>query len=80
MCNCLNEIRKNIIANHSAKYVRIDCSSIRVRQEGEPDKENVTGQRVEIGYDHIKRDGAIQSKEKKSFVNHDYCPFCGVEY
>lgn len=80
MCKCIEEIRKNIISNESANYVRFDCSTIRVREEGKPDKENITGQRIEIGYNHVKRDGTIQKKERKSFVTHDYCPFCGEKY
>lgn len=80
MCKCLNEIRKNIIFNEKANYVRIDCSTIRIRFQDGKDLENVTGQRIEIGYDHIKRDGSIQKKERKSFITHDFCPFCGAEY
>ncbi|MBP4137429.1 hypothetical protein [Flavobacterium geliluteum] len=80
MCECLNEIRQNIIENEKASYVRIDCSNIRRTTEGEADKECLTGQRIEIGYNHIKRDGEIKKKERKSFVTHDYCPFCGDKY
>jgi hypothetical protein len=80
MCKCLEKIRKNIISNEGANYVRIDCSNIRVRFENGKDLENVTGQRIEIGYNHVKRDGSIQKKERKSFIAHDFCPFCGKEY
>lgn len=80
MCNCLETIRKNIISNEDANYVRIDCSTIRIRFEGGKDLENVTGQKIEIGYNHVKRDGSIQKKERKSFIAHDFCPFCGKEY
>lgn len=80
MCKCLETIRKNIIANEKANYVRIDCSTITVRLENGKSIENVTGQRIEVGYDHTKRDGTIQKKEYKSFVTHDYCPFCGKLY
>lgn len=80
MCKCLETLRKNIIKNEKANYVRIDCSTIRVRFENGNELENVTGQRIEIGYDHVKRDGTIQKKERKSFVSHDFCPFCGKEY
>ncbi len=80
MCKCLEEIRSNIIANENANYVRIDCSTIRVRRDGMKDVENVTGQRVEIGYNQIKKDKSVIKKERKSFVTHDYCPFCGKKY
>lgn len=80
MCTCLEEIRKNIIKNENANYVRIDLSTITRRFEDAPDLENLTGQRIEIGYNHTKRDGTIQKKERKSFITHDFCPFCGKEY
>lgn len=80
MCNCLDEIRKNIIANQKANYVRIDLSTILTKEEGKPDKENLTGQNITIGYTHVKRDGGLQPKERKTFITHDYCPFCGVKY
>lgn len=80
MCKCLEKIRKQIIKNNNANYVRIDLSTIAVRFEDGTSMGDVTGQRIEIGYNHAKRDGTIQRKEKKSFVTHDFCPFCGNEY
>lgn len=80
MCKCLDEIRNNIIKNENANYVAIDCSTIRIRFENAPDKENITGQRIEIGYNHTKRNGEVIKKHRKSFVTHDYCPWCGTKH
>lgn len=81
MCKCIEEIRQNLIESLNANYVRIDMSTISVTDnEGKRIKEDITGQRIEVGYNHVKRDGGIQKKERKSFVAHRFCPFCGVEY
>jgi Ni,Fe-hydrogenase III large subunit len=80
MCNCLDKVRNNIILIEDANYVRIDMSTILVRLKNGKEIENLTGQRIEIGYNHIKRDGTVQKKERKSFITHDYCPFCGKKY
>ncbi len=80
MCKCLDNIRENIIKNENANYVRFDCSTIRRRIQNEPDKEDLTGQRIEVGFNHTKRNGEVIKKEYKSFVTHDFCPFCGVKY
>ena len=79
-CNCIEEVRKDLIEKNKANYVRIDMSTISVTEEGKTIKENLTGQRIEVGYNHIRRDGGIQRKERKSFISHVFCPFCGVKY
>lgn len=79
-CNCIEEVRKKLIERNNANYVRIDMSTISVTEEGKTLKENLTGQRIEIGYNHVRRDGGIQRKERKSFIAHIFCPFCGVKY
>ena len=61
-------------------YIRFDLSTCAEIEEGEIVKQNLTGQRIDIGYNHTKRDGTIQKKERKSFITHDYCPWCGKEY
>ena len=81
MCKCLDEIRSYIIANtENANYVRIDLSTIRTTIDGKTDKKDITGQRIEIGYKHTMRNGNVVQKERKSFVNHDFYPFCGTKY
>jgi hypothetical protein len=81
MCKCLEEVRKNLIESLNANYVRIDMSTISVTNgDGKRTKENITGQRIEVGYNHVRRDRGIQQKERKSFIAHQFCPFCGGEY
>lgn len=80
MCNCLEETRNKLIEMYNANYVRIDMSTISVTEGEKTIKENLTGQRIEIGYNHVRRDGGIQRKERKSFISHVFCPFCGVKY
>lgn len=81
MCKCLEEVRKSLIEGQKANYVRIDISDISVIDDtGKRIKENITGQRIEVGYNHVRRDGGVQRKERKSFIAHDFCPFCGVKY
>lgn len=79
-CNCVEEVRKDLIESLNANYVRIDMSTINTTENGKVVKENLTGQRIEVGYNHVKRDGGIQRKERKSFISHVFCPFCGVKY
>lgn len=80
MCNCIEETRSKLIESLKANYVRIDMSTISVTEEGKTIKENLTGQRIEVGYNHVKKDGGVKRMEKKSFIAHAFCPFCGVKY
>lgn len=80
MCNCLEETRNKIIEKYNANYVMIDMSTISVTEEGKVLKENLTGQRIEIGYNHLRRDGGIKRMKKKTFIAHIFCPFCGIKY
>ena len=40
----------------------------------------MTGQRITFNYTHTMRNGKQIEKTGKSFVTHDYCPFCGKKY
>lgn len=69
---CVDEVRKQIMAaDNTVEYVRMDLDNIRsmVDKTGQMK----TGQRVFVGIKGKK-------KEEKSFVAHDYCPFCGMKY
>lgn len=81
MCKCIEDIRNNLTERLKANYVIIDMSTLSVTDDdGKRIKENITGQRIEVGYNHVKRDNGVQRKKRKSFIAHQFCPFCGVEY
>ncbi len=79
---CLDKVRKQIMkASPELKYVRFDMASIVSWDENNKrSKYHKTGQRIEVVYDKTKKDGTIIKKEEKSFIAHDYCPFCGKKY
>jgi len=76
--NCLAEVRQDLMnEDETIKSVRFDCTNIkRANRTGVP----MTGQRIWYTYDHKKKDGNIVVKSVKTFVTHDFCPFCGLKY
>lgn len=77
--DCLTGIRKELkAANPDMGFIRFDLSSI--RDIASTKGIEMTGQRIEYSYQHKKRDGSTIVKTAKSFVTHDYCPFCGKKY
>ncbi len=77
---CLDKIRKEIIkADPAVKMVWFDLSTI-VDLNERPKKIYKTGQRVTVVSDKIKKDGAKKEVHQKTFVTHDYCPFCGTKF
>ena len=40
----------------------------------------ITGQKVEVYYNHTMKSGEVRNKKRNSFVSHQYCPFCGKKY
>jgi hypothetical protein len=82
MHNCLEEIRENIMENDpEINYVYFKLSNIKtINRETGAESKIKTGQAVEIGYNHIKKDGTMVRKSRKSFVTHTHCPFCGKKY
>lgn len=78
-CNCLNKIRQNIVNNTpNVIYAKLELSNI-VNVFGDQEKKK-TGQALEIGYKYKKKDGRETTKHKKTYIIHDYCPFCGQKY
>lgn len=66
---CIDKIRKQIMkADPNIRYVRFDLANIT-----DGSKTDMTGQRIEVGYENKK-------KVDKSFIEHDFCPFCGGKY
>lgn len=69
--NCIKKIRKQI------KDADPSIGWIRFRLAGD---NGITGQYIEYSQTTAKRDGTEKTVEKKSFITHDYCPFCGEKY
>lgn len=77
--DCIAELRKQMMqADERLKWVRFDLSTIVDADARNP--EYKTGQRIEYGYVHTKKDGSKVEKQEKSFITHKYCPFCGKKY
>ncbi|HHT23140.1 MAG TPA: hypothetical protein GXZ87_07515 [Bacteroidales bacterium] len=75
--NCISEIRENIKKMEpNVAYVRFDLADVH------SDDCNVlmTGQRIDVGIKKKKRNGEEKIVNEKSFVAHNYCPFCGKKY
>lgn len=69
---CIDVVRKQIMAaDETVEYVRFNLDNI--SNINSKHTEFKTGQRVFVGIKGRK-------KEEKSFVAHDYCPFCGIKY
>lgn len=75
MCDCLKEIPEKVRECNNYNYVELDCILTDTKTN-----QKLTGQRIEVIYNHVLRNGGIQRKSKKSFISHDFCPFCGVKY
>ncbi|MGN6478314.1 MAG: hypothetical protein ACTHKV_13900 [Flavipsychrobacter sp.] len=77
--DCISKVREQLkAADPSLGWVRFDMSTI--KDMSKKDGINMTGQRIEYSYKHTKKDGTVIEKTGKSFVTHDYCPFCGKKY
>jgi len=68
---CIKKQREAIkSADPSVGWVRFKCAG----------DNGITGQYIEYSQTVKKRDGSEKVVEKKSFITHDYCPFCGEKY
>ena len=78
---CLNKVRKQLMkADKRLKYVRFDLSNIVSWEGNKIVAKGKTGQRVVIGIEYKKKNGEMAVREEKSFIGHDYCPYCGKKY
>jgi len=75
MCDCIQQVQQSVKDENKANRVELDCVLTNLSAD-----KKLTGQRIEIDYNHLKKNGAIQRKYRKSFVSHIFCPFCGVKY
>lgn len=74
--NCIERVRKELMdADPSLKTVRFLLSTI---TDGKVS--DMTGQPIEVSFEKRKKDGQTKTVYQKSFVAHDYCPFCGEKY
>lgn len=74
--DCISQVRKDLKKQDpEATYIRFELCTIRGEQE-----DIMTGQAITVGYNHTKRNGDVIDKPEKTFVTHDYCPFCGKKY
>lgn len=79
--DCLSQVRKDIMATDSTiNHVYFDLSSIVEFKSGKINPKTKTGQRIEVGFKSINKKGQIVFKTKKTFITHEYCPFCGKKY
>lgn len=79
--DCISIVRKNLMKQDtSLKYIYFDLSTINTWVGGKRIDQNKTGQRLTLGCIRKKKDGTTVVKDEKSFIAHDYCPFCGKKY
>jgi hypothetical protein len=75
MCKCIEEVQNSVKELHNYNLVELDCILTDLGTQ-----KSLTGQRIDISYNKVKRGGVIQRMYKKSYVSHTFCPFCGVKY
>jgi hypothetical protein len=68
---CINKVRTELKnADPSIGYIRFKLAG----------ENGITGQYIEYSQAVEKRNGTIKQVEKKSFIAHSFCPFCGEAY
>lgn len=78
--DCLKQVIATIKKDNAlVESVRFACANI-VSFPPIKNEDKKTGQPIEIGLRHKKRDGTITTKYEKTFITHGYCPFCGKKY
>ncbi len=75
MCDCIQQVQKRVKEENKANRVELDCVLTNLSTD-----KKLTGQRIEIDYNHVLKNGGVRRKFRKSFVSHIFCPFCGIKY
>lgn len=79
--NCIDKIRKRLMKEDKRlKFVRFDLSNLRTWERNKIVGEEITGQRIKLGFERKKKTGETVIKERNTFIGHDFCPFCGKKY
>jgi len=77
--DCISKVRTELKeADPTLGWVRFELSNI--KSTSQKDGIVKTGQAISYSYEHTKKDGTKITKIGKSFVSHDFCPFCGEKY
>ena len=77
---CLDKVRKQIMKGDSTiTHVYFKLANI-VTIGGKTESVKKTGQAIDYGFIHTKKNGEKVEKSQSSFISHDYCPFCGKKY
>lgn len=78
--DCIEKVRAAVLkANKNMTGLVFDHANIKSTR---PVKNRVikTGQSVQYSIAHTKRDGSVVTKWKRSFIVHEFCPFCGNKF
>ena len=69
--DCINKVRQQLkAADSSIGWIRFGLAG----------DNGITGQAIEYSQTITKRDGTTKQITGKSYVAHDFCPFCGERY
>lgn len=79
--NCIGKIREKMITETpSINYIRFDLSRIESFKNNKSNGIRKTGTNIWIGIEKVNKNGDKKIVEKKSFITHKYCPWCGEKY
>lgn len=79
--DCIGKARKELMnQDEDTQYIRFKWANIESFEDSKRVGETKTAQEIQVGYIYTHRDGSKTLKERKSFVTHIYCPFCGKKY
>lgn len=77
--NCLERVRKELM-DANPEIISLHFPFSMMQDMNKRYGINMTGQEVKYIVNQTREDGKVVQKVKRSFVIHDYCPFCGEKY